>query len=60
MRHGYSQRASEVYGMSDRITAANIDYSLKTNNAHHCQIVQKTYHVQDNTLHIEINLKLQE
>lgn len=26
----------------------------------HCQIVQKTYHVQDNTLHIEINLKLQE
>ena len=42
LRHGYSYRASEVYGMSDRIAAANMGHSLQTHNAHYGQWFDKS------------------
>ena len=35
LRHSYSYRASENYGFSDRIAAANMGHSLKTHNEHY-------------------------
>ena len=35
LRHGYSYRASETYGFSDRLAAGNMGHSLKTHNAHY-------------------------
>ena len=42
LRHGYSYRASEIYGMSDRISAANMGHSLQTHNAHYGQWFDKS------------------
>ena len=35
LRHSYSYKASENYGFSDRIAAANMGHSLKTHNEHY-------------------------
>ena len=42
LRHGYSYRASEVYGLSDRIAAVNMGHSLQTHNAHYGQWTDKS------------------
>ena len=35
LRHAYSYRASETYGFSERIAAANMGHSRRTHNEHY-------------------------
>ena len=42
LRHGYSYRASEVYGLSDRVAAANMEHCLQTHNQHYGEWFDKS------------------